>query len=166
MTNWAPPELRVLRSRRTLCLNRSVRNVGAAEDAAGADRLVLDLSCRSRDGRFYIVTDRWQTFTRTELSPETLRSLSTYASEFLIHGVDVEGLQQGFSEPLVRLLAEHCPIPCTYAGGIRSMQDLEALYHLGGGNIDATVGSALDLFGGPLPYEEVVRFCNSHPAGK
>ena len=31
--------------------------------AVGRDRLVLDLSCRKKDGRYYIVTDRWQTFT-------------------------------------------------------------------------------------------------------
>lgn len=28
----------------------------------GAKRLVLDLSCRHRDGRYYVVTDRWQVF--------------------------------------------------------------------------------------------------------
>ena len=28
----------------------------------GRERLVLDLSCRKRDGQYYVVTDRWQRF--------------------------------------------------------------------------------------------------------
>lgn len=33
----------------------------------GRERLVLDLSCRKRDGRYYVVTDRWQKFTDLEV---------------------------------------------------------------------------------------------------
>ena len=31
--------------------------------AIGRERLVLDLSCRRRDGEYWVVTDRWQNFT-------------------------------------------------------------------------------------------------------
>ena len=127
--------------------------------AVGRDRLVIDLSCRRRDDRYYVVTDRWQTFTETAVDAASLRALAGSCAEFLVHGVDVEGKQQGMDEALVELLAEYCPIPCTYAGGVRSFDDLERLHAIGRGRIDVTVGSALDLFGGPLPYRAVVDYC-------
>ena len=36
--------------------------LGELERAVGKQRLVLDLSCRKRDGQYYVVTDRWQRF--------------------------------------------------------------------------------------------------------
>ena len=32
-------------------------------ELVGRDNLVIDLSCRQRDGKYYVVTDRWQKFT-------------------------------------------------------------------------------------------------------
>jgi phosphoribosylformimino-5-aminoimidazole carboxamide ribotide isomerase len=125
----------------------------------GRDRLVLDLSCRKKNGQYYVVTDRWQTFTETRVDAETLKRLADSCCEFLVHGVDVEGKQQGMDEELIELLAEHAPIPCVYAGGVRSFEDLEKLNQAGDGRIDVTIGSALDLFGGTLPYQDVVEFC-------
>ena len=58
-------------------------------------------------------------------------------------------------QPLVRLLGEWAERPVTYAGGIRSVEDLEVIRRLGNGNVDFTVGSALDLYGGTLPFETV-----------
>ncbi len=130
--------------------------------AIGKERLVLDLSCRKKDGQYFIVTDRWQTFTKTVVDKESLRQLSASCCEFLVHGVDVEGKQQGMDEELIQLLAAHSPIPCVYAGGVRSFDDLEKLAKAGGGKIDVTVGSALDLFGGPLPYRDVVEYCRGN----
>ena len=127
----------------------------------GRDRLVLDLSCRKKDGQFYVVTDRWQTFTETVVNADSLRQLSDCCCEFLVHGVDVEGKQQGMDEELIELLAAHSPIPCVYAGGVRSFEDLKKLNTAGGGQIDVTVGSALDLFGGSLPYRDVVEYCQT-----
>ena len=127
----------------------------------GRDKLVLDLSCRKRDGQYFVVADRWQTFTETPVDARSLRQLADYCCEFLVHGVDVEGRQQGMDEELVGLLAGHSPIPCVYAGGVRSFQDLEKLDRAGRGRIDVTVGSALDLFGGPMPYREVVDYCRN-----
>jgi hypothetical protein len=41
----------------------------------GKQRLVLDLSCRKRDGKYYVVTDRWQRFSELVVDAETLSSL-------------------------------------------------------------------------------------------
>jgi phosphoribosylformimino-5-aminoimidazole carboxamide ribotide isomerase len=126
----------------------------------GKEKIVIDLSCRIKDGRYHVVTDRWQTFSQTLVNGETLNEMSHYAAEFLIHAVDVEGKQTGIDQPLVELLAAHSPIPCVYAGGIRSMNDLTTIQSIADGKIDVTIGSALDLFGGSLPYQDVIAFCN------
>lgn len=52
---------------------------------------------------------------------ETLEQLSHSCSEFLVHGVDVEGMKLGVDAELVALLAEASPIPVTYAGGVRTL---------------------------------------------
>ncbi|CAE7466892.1 HISN3 [Symbiodinium natans] len=137
--------------------------LAALVDKVGRARLVLDLSCRrvpdeDKDKPVYkVVTDRWQKWTDLEVSEETLKDLAEHCSEFLIHGVDVEGLQSGIEEPLVKLMAAS-PIPVTYAGGVRSLEDMERIRALGHGRVDATIGSALDIFGGKLPYKEVLHW--------
>ena len=131
-------------------------------DKIGKERLVLDLSCRRKpnDDNYYVVTDKWQKYTDYAVTPENLKLLSEYCDEFLVHGVDVEGKQCGILEDLVVLLGEHSPVPVTYAGGVRSVEDLDLLHHLGKGRVDVTVGSALDIFGGSLAYEDVVKWHN------
>eukprot|EP00934_Nitzschia_sp_Nitz4_P000197 Nitzschia sp. Nitz4//scaffold7_size249615//16739//17536//NITZ4_001138-RA/size249615-processed-gene-0.170-mRNA-1//-1//CDS//3329558325//197//frame0 len=128
----------------------------------GKERLVLDLSCRkkpnSTDKQYYVVTNRWQTFTEYAVSPENLVELAQYCDEFLVHGVDVEGKQCGILEELVELLGEHSPIPVTYAGGVRSLEDMELIRKVGKNRVDATIGSALDCFGGSLSYDKVVSW--------
>lgn len=126
--------------------------------AAGKERVVLDLSCRRRLDGYYIVTDRWQRETDIKITPVLLEELSAYCDEFLIHAVDVEGKRGGMEEALLKELAKWRGIPITYAGGVRSLGDLARLREIGEGKIDATVGSALSLFGGTLDFEEVVRF--------
>ncbi|MBN2712087.1 MAG: phosphoribosylformimino-5-aminoimidazole carboxamide ribotide isomerase [Planctomycetes bacterium] len=129
--------------------------------AVGKQRLVLDLSCRKRDGEYYVVTDRWQKFTDFKVLGSSLKELSAYCDEYLVHGVDVEGLRAGIEDDLVRLLGEMSPIPVTYAGGARSIADLEKVENIGLSKVDLTIGSALDIFGGDTPYAEVVRWHNS-----
>ena len=124
----------------------------------GKEHIVLDLSCRKREKGYYVVTDRWQKFTNMRLTEDVLTELAGCCDEFLIHGVDVEGKRSGMEEELVRMLGEWRGIPVTYAGGISSMEDLEHFAAVSGGNVDFTVGSALDLFGGDLPYREVKRY--------
>ena len=122
----------------------------------GKERLVLDLSCRRKDDSYYVVTDRWQKFTQVRVTPETLDRLAGYCDEFLIHGVDVEGKGSGMETDLVQMLGQWKGIPVTYAGGIGSLSDLEAFRRVSGGTLDFTIGSALDLFGGCIPYQNVV----------
>ena len=123
----------------------------------GKDRLVLDLSCRLKDGKYYIVTDRWQKFTDWEVNRENLEYFAEYCCEFLIHAVDVEGMQSGIDTDLIALMAENSPIPCVYAGGISSQQDIDTIRSIGKGAIAYTVGSALDIFGGnKLRYADIV----------
>ena len=125
----------------------------------GKERLVLDLSCRRRDANYFVVTDRWQKFTELTITQETLGRLASSCAEFLIHAVDVEGLCQGIDRGLVEKLGQWSPIPTTYAGGARSLADLEEVTRLGKGKIDLTIGSALDIFGGTgVRYEEMVAF--------
>jgi len=127
--------------------------------AVGKERLVLDLSCRRRGEDYFVVTDRWQKFTEVTISPHNLEALAGHCTEFLIHAVDVEGLCRGIDLALVKKLAEWSPIPTTYAGGARSLSDLETVTRLWRGKIDLTIGSALDIFGGTgVRYEEVVTF--------
>jgi len=124
--------------------------------SVGKENLVLDLSCRQKKDVFWIVTDRWQNFTDVEVNQETLSHLATYCDEFLVHGVDVEGKMQGIQEDLVALLGKHSPIPVTYAGGASHFSDLERVKQLGKNRVDLTIGSALDIFGGTIPYNDVV----------
>ncbi len=125
----------------------------------GRQRLVLDLSCRRRGDDYYVVTDRWQTFTEEKLSADFLQRLAGSCDEFLIHAADVEGLCRGIDLELVQKLAGWTPIPTTYAGGARSIEDLATVTRVGRGRIDLTIGSALDIFGGSgVKYEEAVAF--------
>ena len=130
-------------------------NLKKLVEAVGKERVVLDLSCRKKDGKYFVVTDRWQVFSNVEINATLLTTLAEYCDEFLVHGVDVEGKSSGVEKELVELLAEWNKIPITYAGGIGSLADLEEFKRISKGKIDFTIGSALDLFGGYLSYEIV-----------
>ena len=154
VTSWIFPEGKLDRER----LERLSKTVGK-------EHLVLDLSCKrvcfADDGRprWKIATNRWQTLIDIEITAETLNDLSTYCDEFLIHAADVEGKQQGMDDELIMFLAKHSPIPCTYAGGARTLADLEHCKQISNGKIDLTIGSALDLFGGTgVKYDDCVKF--------
>lgn len=135
-------------------------NLEKLKRAVGREHLVLDLSCRKKDGEYRIVTDRWQKFTDIQVNRETLMELGEHCSEFLVHAVDVEGKASGIEVELVRILAEHGRnMPITYAGGVGSFRDLEILRQEGRDRLDVTVGSALDLFGGPMKFTEILKFC-------
>jgi phosphoribosylformimino-5-aminoimidazole carboxamide ribotide isomerase len=121
-------------------------NLNRLKDTVGSDRLVLDLSCRKKDGQYYIVTDRWQNFTDEAVTTELLDKLSSYCCEFLVHAVD---------------LGSWGRIPVTYAGGVSSFDDLKCIRQLGQNHLNVTIGSALDLFGGEMEYDKVIAFCNN-----
>ena len=125
----------------------------------GRKRIVLDLSCRKKaDGQYYVVSNRWQTFTDVVVNDDTLNELAMYADEFLVHAVDVEGKQSGIQKELVALLGDWGKLPITYAGGVHSFADLEEIKLLGNNHLNVTIGSALDLFGGTLKYEDVLQY--------
>lgn len=130
-------------------------------NAVGKEHLVLDLSCRKRDGQYYIVTDRWQKFTEEVVCQETILRLQDFADEFLIHAVDVEGKANGVEKELVEILAQYAGIPMTYAGGVGSYEDIEVLRDLGKNRLNVTIGSALDLFGGTLEYDRVLQMMDT-----
>ena len=122
------------------------------------NRLVLDLSCRKKGSDFWIVTDRWQKFTDVSISPEILKQLADHCDEFLVHGVDVEGKMGGIQTDLIEILGKYSPIPVTYAGGVKALSDLDLVKELGRNRVDITIGSALDIFGGNIPYRSVVEW--------
>ncbi len=128
------------------------------EQQVGREHLVLDLSCRKRGDDFYIVTDRWQTFTEEKVNARLLGRLADSCAEFLVHGVDVEGLRQGIQEELITLLAQHSPCPVTYAGGVNKLEDLDLVKQIGRNRVDLTIGSALDIFGGNVAFADVLEW--------
>lgn len=133
-----------------------MENLKKLYQIVGKEHLVLDLSCRYRDGAYYIVTDRWQKFTDEKVDEKTLDMLMNYCDEFLIHAVDVEGKAQGIEGCLVEQLGKWNKLPITYAGGVHSYEDIDELKRLGNGKIHVTIGSALDIFGGNLDFDMVV----------
>ena len=135
----------------------SYENLEKLISAVGKENLVLDLSCRKKEGQYYIVTDRWQKYTDVVLDEKCLNYFAGFCSEFLVHAVDVEGKAAGIETQVASVLGNWGKMPVTYAGGIHSLKDLEQLKTLGKGKVDFTIGSALDLFGGKLEFEKIVN---------
>ena len=128
----------------------------AISPAVGREHLVLDLSCKRVGNEYFIATDRWQHLTEERLNYDFMDEMADYCDEFLVHGADVEGLQGGIDRDLVGLLAGYKRIPVTYAGGIRDFSDIQLISYLSENNLDFTVGSALDIFGGSLSYKKII----------
>jgi len=91
------------------------------------------------------------------MNQETFERLARYCDEFLIHAVDVEGKASGVEKEVVRRLGNAKVLPVTYAGGIHSMEDIDWIEKAGNGFVDYTIGSALDLFGGTISYEKIIK---------
>lgn len=153
----------------------NLESISQALGCAAREQLVIDLSCRKRDNAWFVAMNRWQTLTSFEInkgtslrksnpftnliaSVENICMLEKFCSEFLIHAADNEGLQQGIDEDLVKKLSEWCSIPVTYAGGAKSLGDLELVRRLSNGKVDLTIGSALDIFGGQVEFEACVAW--------
>lgn len=136
-------------------------NLSEISQLCGKERLVVDLSCRrTKDNKWIVAMNKWQTLTDMELNAITFKELCTYTNEFLIHAADVEGLCKGIDEELVAKLYEwtkdlNNDIKIVYAGGAKSVSDLELVDRLSNGKVDLTYGSSLDIFGGKL-----VKFSN------
>ncbi|KAJ2510544.1 Enzyme that catalyzes the fourth step in the histidine pathway [Coemansia sp. RSA 2049] len=143
VTSWLFPDARFSEDRLALLAS-----------TVGRDRLVVDLSCRRHtigesESCWVVAMNRWQTLTDMKVEYESLKRLSKYCSEFLVHAADVEGLCNGIDRDLVAALGKWSPpVPVTYAGGAASLDDLDLVSCLSAGNVDLTIGSALDIFGG------------------
>ena len=135
-----------------ICYN----NLNRLNSAVGREHICLDVSCRMRNGKYYVVTDRWQKFTDVVLDENLIVSLSEYCDELLVHAVDVEGRKAGINATIAGIL-EKSPIPVTYAGGISSLDDIAKICSIGNNKIDFTIGTALNIFGGDLDLMEVIR---------
>ncbi|MCX6867389.1 MAG: phosphoribosylformimino-5-aminoimidazole carboxamide ribotide isomerase [Verrucomicrobia bacterium] len=134
-------------------------SLAALKQSIGADKLVIDLSCRRSPHGWTVAMNRWQTLTALHVTPATLDFLAPHCAEFLIHAADVEGLCGGIDAELVALLGSWGKIPLTYAGGAATMDDVRLVASAGHGRVDITVGSALDLFGGTgLAYKDLVAW--------
>lgn len=130
--------------------------------AVGRERLVIDLSCRKKDGGWIVAMNRWQTLTDVPITETALDDLAEHCSEFLIHAADVEGLCQGIDEDLVKVLGKWGRLPMTYAGGVATMEDVKLVNEKSLGMVDVTVGSALDLFGGRgVRFEDLLEWNKS-----
>ena len=129
-------------------------------ETVGKEHLVLDVSCKKKQDAYCVVTDRWQKETEEVVDETLLDTLAEYCDEFLIHAVDVEGKAEGIEKDLVEMLGKWGKKPVTYAGGVHNFEDLELLRKLGKGHVNVTIGSALDLFGGNMDFEEVVAYCS------
>ena len=140
-----------------------IQKVKKMSETVGSGRLVIDLSCKRTSAGWNVATNRWQTVTQTPVDKKTLETLAHYCSEFLIHAADVEGLCQGIDKDLVEMLGKNSPILCTYAGGAKSINDLQLVSDLSSGRVDLTYGSALDIFGGVLVrYSECIKWNKQH----
>ena len=138
----------------------SADRLAAMVKAVGSAKLVIDLSCRVvPDGGWQVAMNRWRTMTDLTIGLETLDRLAGSCSEFLVHAADVEGKCAGIDGELVELLGRWQGLPVTYAGGARSMSDLERVDELSAGRVDLTIGSALDIFGGSgVSYADCVAW--------
>jgi len=117
-------------------------------DEIGKENLVIDLSCRRTEQGWTVAMNRWQTLTDLHITTENLAHIAEHCDELLVHAADVEGLCKGIDQELVKMLGQWGKLPITYAGGAATMADIHLTQKSSGGNVDITVGSALDIFGG------------------
>lgn len=137
----------------------SFDNLKALKQAAGRTHIMLDLSCKEINEKFFVTTNRWQNLTNIEVTPRLFEKLSDYCVEFLVHGADSEGKLRGTNPKLIKLLGECAKkvnVPITYAGGITTYDDIENIREYGEERLNFTVGTSLDLFGGELKYRKIV----------
>ena len=114
----------------------------------GKENLVIDLSCRRTQAGWTVAMNRWQTLTDLHITPENLDHIAAHCDELLVHAADVEGLCKGIDQELVQMLGQWSKLPITYAGGAATIADIHLTQQHSQGNVDITVGSALDIFGG------------------
>ena len=118
--------------------------LAAATRAVGKKLLMIALD--TSRGRIVVRGWRQSTGLRAE---EVIPALEPYCSGFLCTYVDKEGMMQGTSLRWFRKLRNVTDLPITAAGGITTMQEVEALAKM---NIDAAVGMA--IYTGRIPLTD------------
>ncbi|MGH9784567.1 MAG: HisA/HisF-related TIM barrel protein, partial [Terriglobia bacterium] len=109
--------------------------LAAARRAVGKKLLMIALDA----SRGRIVVKGWRA--RTGLRAEdVIPELEPYCSGFLCTYVDKEGMMQGTNLRWFRRLRAATDLPITAAGGITTMQEVEALAAI---NMDAAIGMAI-----------------------
>lgn len=104
-------------------------------DEIGRDRIVLALD--SKDGR--IVVKGWQQAMEFT-AEEVIQQLEQYCSGFLCTYVDKEGMMQGTDLDWFRRLRAATNLEITAAGGITTIEDIQALHEM---KIHSAVGMAI-----------------------
>lgn len=117
-------------------------------DAVGAERLTLALD--SKNGR--IVVKGWKEATRWSAA-DVIGELEPYCSGFLCTYVDKEGMMQGTDLKWFAGLRRRTAHELIAAGGITTMEDVQALTDLG---IHCAIG--MSIYTGHLSLDELRAF--------
>jgi phosphoribosylformimino-5-aminoimidazole carboxamide ribonucleotide (ProFAR) isomerase len=120
-------------------------------DAIGSERVVLALD--SHVGR--IVIKGWTESTRLS-AEDVIGKLEPYCSGFLCTYVDKEGMMQGTNLDWFRRLRACTDHEITAAGGITTIEDIQALEAL---QINAAIGMA--IYTGRLNLGELAKLSNN-----
>ncbi|OGC92928.1 MAG: phosphoribosyl-ATP diphosphatase [candidate division Zixibacteria bacterium RBG_16_53_22] len=102
---------------------------------AGRERVIIALDTRA--GK--IVTRGWR-FATGLMIDEVLDELEPYTSEYLFTCVDREGLMKGADQEAISSLRARTSLRITAAGGVATLDEIEALSGLG---VDLQLGMAL-----------------------
>jgi phosphoribosylformimino-5-aminoimidazole carboxamide ribotide isomerase len=119
----------------------------AFAEGLGSETLVAAVD--SRGGR--IAIDGWRT-TLALSAAEAVRGLTPFAGAFLFTQIDTEGTMAGIDTPAIQTVQTATSRRIIAAGGIRSLEDVDALDVLG---IDAVVGMA--VYTGAIDLEAAAR---------
>ena len=109
--------------------------LAAARRAVGKKLLMVALDT----SRGRIVVKGWRARTRLR-AEDVIPELEPYCSGFLCTYVDKEGMMQGTNLRWFRRLRTVTDLPITAAGGITTMEEVEALAQM---NMDAAIGMAI-----------------------
>jgi phosphoribosylformimino-5-aminoimidazole carboxamide ribotide isomerase len=105
--------------------------------AAELESQQLIFGIDARDGK--VAIHGWKTL--LEITPEeAIAALQPWCGAFLYTHIDTEGTLSGFPLERARTLAALTPRKLIAAGGIRSMEEVDALANIG---VDAVVGMAV-----------------------
>jgi phosphoribosyl-ATP pyrophosphohydrolase/phosphoribosyl-AMP cyclohydrolase len=109
----------------------------------GRERVIVAVDAKKDEAgareKYGIVVDGWKTRTGLRLL-EAAKAVEPFAGELLFTGVDREGTMAGIDLEPVKLLRQTVSCIITAAGGVSSLEEIEALAHIG---CDAQLGMAL-----------------------